>query len=175
MKYVEAVKHSMERIADMPNSIFIGYNLKYGSKSYGTLADVNQDKIIEMPVAEQLMTGVATGMALEGYLPVLVFERHDFLLLASDQIINHLSKMRSMSNGQYNPRVVIRAIVGGTNPFHPGPQHVQNFRSIFAKYTDMPVFDCNTVAQVVEAYKRVGSWNGCMFISEYRDLYNTTD
>ena len=96
ISYKDAIKSSMQSISEKKEAVFIGYNLKYGSRCYGTMDTIPEDKIYEMPVAEDLMTGVATGMALGGYLPVLVFERQDFMLIASDQIINHLSKISEL-------------------------------------------------------------------------------
>lgn len=172
MLYKDAVKNAMEMIEAMPNSVFVGYNLKYGSKSYGSLTDVKPNKIIEMPVAEQLMTGLATGMAMSGWLPVLIFERHDFLLLATDQIINHLIKMKSMTRGAYDPKVIIRAIVGGTVPFYPGQQHDQDFSNIFQDCTNLTMIKPKTADEVHEAYDLAVTTNGPVLISEERDLYN---
>lgn len=114
--------------------VYIGYNLKYGSKNYGFLKNTPKNQIIEMPVAENLMTGVAIGMALEGFKPVLIFERHDFILIALDQLINHLSKLKKMSKGLFNPKVIIKARVGKKKPFNAGIQHTQNFSWILKKY-----------------------------------------
>ena len=172
MTYQQAVKVSMEKFAQLEKSIFVGYNLKYGSKSYGTLSNVLEEQIMEMPVAEQLMTGVATGLALQGFKPMLVFERQDFLLLASDQLINHLSKIKKMSKEEYNPKVVIRAIIGGTKPFHPGPQHIQDFTDIFEEHSEFKVFKPNKSEEVLEAYDYALSCEESVFVSEKRDFYN---
>jgi len=97
MKYKDAIKQSMEMLAENENTIFLGYNIRYGSKAYGTLTNISNNKKIETPVAENLMVGLATGLALEGYRPIIYFERHDFMLNALDGIVNHLSKIERMS------------------------------------------------------------------------------
>src|SRR3989344_5918500 len=112
MKYQEAIKHWMEKLAQDEKVIFLGYNIKYGSKAYGTLKDVPKEKLIETPLAENLMVGLAVGLALEGFKPVLFFERHDFILVAMDALVNHLDKIERMSHGEFKPVVLIRAIVG---------------------------------------------------------------
>ena len=93
MKYKEAIKKSMEMLAKDKNAVFIGYNVNYGSRMYGTLVDIPKSKCLETPVAENLMAGLSMGMAIEGYKPVLIFERHDFMLNSLDAIVNHLDKI----------------------------------------------------------------------------------
>ena len=61
-----------------------------------------------MPVAENLTMGVAIGLALRKARPVVIFQRMDFMLIASDAIINHLALMPKMSGGQFNLPVIIR-------------------------------------------------------------------
>lgn len=171
MQYKDAIKTSMQKIAEKEEAVFIGYNIKYGSRCYGTMDTIPEDKIYEMPVAEDLMTGIATGMALEGYLPVLIFERQDFMLIASDQIINHLSKISELSQGQFNPKVIIRAIVGHDKPFNPGPQHLQDFTDFFQKYCSFPVIACWNFYQITEVYKEALERNESTMIVDYKSLY----
>lgn len=172
MKCKDAVKNSMELLATNPMVRFIGYNLKYGSKSYGSLTNIDPNIIIETPVAEQLMSGLAIGMALEGFLPVMIFERHDFLLLATDQLINHLSKIKLMSQGEFTPRIIIRAIVGGTKPFHPGPQHIQDFTDIFKVHSTFHIFEPQNAKEIKEAYINALQLSESSFIVEKRDEYS---
>jgi len=132
------IKKEMEELAKDKKVVFIGYNLKYGSQCYGSLKNIPKKQIIEMPVAENLMTGIAIGMSLEGYKPVLIFERHDYMLNASDQLINHLSKIEQMSDGEFKPHVIIRSILK-TKPFKPDETHIQDFTDFFKKHLSFPV------------------------------------
>jgi len=112
--YKQAIIDGMARLALDQHTVVYGYNCRYGSKAYGTLVGVPEHMIVEMPVAEALMTGVAIGAALAGKKPILFFERQDFILLALDQLLNHLALVRELSHG---------AIIGGTKPFNAGLQH----------------------------------------------------
>jgi pyruvate dehydrogenase E1 component beta subunit len=170
-RYKEEIIKGNERLAKEHRAVFIGYNLAYGSGAYGTLSGVPKDQIIEMPVAEALMTGIAIGMALDGWLPVLIFERHDFMLLAADQIINHLSKIKELSEGQYNPKVVIRAIVGGSKPFDPGIQHLQDFTYVFKSHCSFPVLPCDTAEDIKDAYDEAVVFMRPIMIVEYKGMY----
>jgi pyruvate/2-oxoglutarate/acetoin dehydrogenase E1 component len=75
--------------------------------------------------------GVAIGMALEGLVPISIFPRWNFLLLATNQIVNHLDKLKEIT-GINNPgKVIIRTGIGSVDPLHPGPQHTGDFTEAF--------------------------------------------
>lgn len=169
--YKDIIKTNMELLAADPTTIFIGYNLKNGSKCYGTMADIPTNKIIEMPVAEALMAGMATGLALSGMKPVLIFERHDFMLLSADQIINHLDKINQLSHGDFKPKVIIRAIIGHDKPFDPGLQHKGNFTNFFMEYCKFDIANCENMHTLALAYKIAETTQAPIMIVEHRRLY----
>jgi pyruvate/2-oxoglutarate/acetoin dehydrogenase E1 component len=70
-------------------------------------------------------------MAINGMVPVSVVPRWNFLLNAADQIVNHLDKMESMSDGRCRPKVIIRVAKGSENPVDPQDQHKGNFADAF--------------------------------------------
>lgn len=172
MRYKEAVKKSMETLAQNEKAVFLGYNICFGSKAYGTLANVPDSQKTETPIAENLMIGLATGMALEGYHPLVFFERHDFVLNALDGIVNHVSKLEEMSKGQFSVPVIIRAVVGSKNPLHPGPQHTQDFTEIFKRILGFPVYTPTNSEEVLTAYNIAKNSTGPIMIIERRDLYD---
>ena len=47
------------------------------------------------------MKGLAIGMSFEGFLPVLYYERHDFMMVVADAIINHIDKIERISHGEF--------------------------------------------------------------------------
>ena len=170
MEYRDALKTSMVNLANDSERIFLGYNVKRGSKAYGTLEDV-QDKCIETPVAENLMMGLGTGLALQGFKPVIFYERHDFMLNALDSMVNHLDKFYELSNGTVNPSLIIRAVVGGTNPIYPGPQHTQDFTELFKNAINFPIHAPKSVKEVLEVYETLRTFKGPCMIIEKKDLY----
>ena len=171
MKYGEAVKKSMEELVKDERTIFLGYNTCFGSKAYGTLKDISNDKKIETPLAENLMVGLAIGMSLAGYHPVIFFERHDFMLNALDGIVNHLDKIEEMSYGEYQTPVIIRAVVGGKIPLNPGPQHMQDFTEVFKKLVKFPIYEPKNSQEVLDVYQKVSIAPGPVMIIEKKDLY----
>ncbi len=172
MKYKEALKEAMETLAIDEKTVFIGYNIKYGSQFYGSLKDIPESKKLETPVAENLMTGLAMGMALEGFKPILLFERQDFMLIALDGIVNHLDKIEQMSNGQFKIPIIIRAISATLKtPLDPGPQHTQDFTNQFKEMVSFQVYEPKTAEEVKEAYKKASSSLSPVMIVERRELY----
>ncbi len=163
---------AMDSLAIMPETFFIGYNINYDTRVYGTLKDIPQNKCLEMPLAENLMTGTAIGMCLEGYRPILIFERHDFMLNAFDALINHLDKMSQLSQGQFTPQVIIRAIVGSNKPLDPGPQHTQDFTKFFQEYLSFPVYNLKNSQEVIRRYKEIQNYRAPVMLIERRELYD---
>src|SRR5436190_24330846 len=86
------------------------------------------DRIIDTPIAELGFFGVATGAAVMGMRPIVDVQYGDFLLLASDQIINNAAKMRYMSGGRAKVPLVMRAPIGATGR---GAQHAQSLERFF--------------------------------------------
>ena len=65
-----------------------------------------------MPVTEEMQMGITTGLMMAGYTPVSIFPRWNFLLLAMNQLVNHLDKFNIMTNGKYKSKAIIRTGIG---------------------------------------------------------------
>jgi len=136
MKYSEEIVKAMSMLADNPKTIFIGQAVEYeGTGLYDSLSHIPKGKRMELPVAEYLQSGIANGMAIEGLIPISTFPRWNFLLMGTDQIVNHLDKFKSMSNGRLTPKVIIRVAVGSEQPVDPQCQHKGNFAEAFRNMT----------------------------------------
>lgn len=175
MTFQQAIKEQCDRYAkDNAGCRFIGYNTVFGSRMYGTLADIPASQCIEAPVAENLMVGLGVGMCMDGYRPVICFERHDFILLALDAIVNHVDKLGWISGGQFKLPIVIRAIVGGSKPIDPGPMHKQNYTlALMAMLKHTPVYMPMNGKEIESCWSKVGtSESGAVVIIESKDMYN---
>ncbi len=117
----------MEWLATKGNTVFMGQSVLYpGTSMFETLKGVYPGRRIEWPVAEDMQLGVALGMSLSGnWVPVCIFPRFNFLLLAFNQLVNHLDRLPLYSD--YRPKVIIRTAVGSSQPLDPGPQHQDDF------------------------------------------------
>jgi len=122
----------MEWLARDPRVMFLGQAVACpGTAMSNTLKNVPRDKLLELPVTEELQMGMSSGLALTGQVPVSIFPRWNFLLLAVNQVVNHLDKFPLMSNGGYRPKVIIRTGIGSVRPLHPQFQHVGDFTDAF--------------------------------------------
>tara|TARA_Y100000591_G_C21454603_1_gene507801 strand:- start:34 stop:570 length:537 start_codon:yes stop_codon:yes gene_type:complete len=132
MKYKRELIRSMEWLAKKSDTIFLGQSVKYsGNAIYNTIKTISNKKKIEVPVIEDLQMGISLGMALEGYVPITCYPRFDFLLLACNQLVNHLDKIEQMSDGKMTPRVIIRTSIGAKKPLDGGVQHTQDHTKAF--------------------------------------------
>lgn len=173
MTYKQAIKEQCEKYAQDPRTRFIGYNTSHGSRMYGTLDGIAVGQCIEAPVAENLMVGLAIGMCLERFCPVVCFERHDFMLLAMDALVNHVDKLSWISGDQFKLPIIVRAIVGSKTPMDPGPMHSQNYAtSLRNMLKHTPVLCPTNYVELKEAWEYVGkTQSGAVVIVEFKDDY----
>ena len=109
MNYKEQVFKGMELLNSHPKTIFIGQAVEYnGTSLTHQVKKFPKDKLLELPVAEELQAGMALGLALEGYIPVSIYPRMNFIILAMNQIVNHLDKWEAMSVGQSKPKIIMK-------------------------------------------------------------------
>ena len=172
MKYRDAIAYQCGKLAKNGKTIFIGYNTVCGSRMYHTLDGVPTSQCIETPVAENLMMGLAMGMSLEGYRPVVCFERTNFLWAAADAIRHHLCMLPRLSGGQFDFPVVLRAIAGDNKPLDPGPQHTAGDAESFALACNLDYVMCDTLYEIKQAYARARTTKSPLMIIEYKREYN---
>jgi pyruvate/2-oxoglutarate/acetoin dehydrogenase E1 component len=156
MKYFDELKRAMSLLVENEKTIFIGQAVEYaGTGLYDTLEHLPSHKKMEFPVAEYLQSGVVNGMAIQGWIPVSVIPRWNFLLMGTDQIVNHLDKYPSMSNGELTPKVIIRVAVGSERPVDPQDQHRGNFSEAFRSMCkSIDVIELIEPEDIVPAYEK---------------------
>ena len=125
MSWAEELKAAMSLLAADPRVLFIGQSVAFpGHLLYSTLHHIPPSRRLELPVMEDTQAGIALGLFLAGFIPVSVYPRLDFLIIACNQLVNHLDKWEEMSG--VRPHVIIRSMVGSITPLNPGPQHSQD-------------------------------------------------
>ena len=133
-KYFDELKRAMDYLGEQENTIFLGQAVEYkGTAMTNTLKDVSRDKLIEMPVSEEMQMGITNGLAVGGKVPISVYPRWNFLILAINQLVNHLDRLKEYSHNEYAPKVIIRVGIGSERPLHPQAQHVGDFTEGFRK------------------------------------------
>lgn len=170
-EYKQAIVDSMDFLAKDDRAIFLGQQIN-PLDFYSTLINVPLDKRIELPVAEEMQIGMSLGLALEGFLPISIIQRMDFLLRAADQLVNHLDKIKDMSRGVFNPKVIIRTTIGSKTPLDVGPQHSQDFTETFRLLFDnIEVIKPETPDEVRAAYMKAYNKEGSFMVIERQELY----
>lgn len=155
MKYFDELKRTMEWIATQPKTLFVGQTVAGpGTFMFQTLRDCPKDRTLEMPINESFQMQFTIGLALAGYIPITVYPRQNFLLLAASDMVNMLDKVPAISANQVVPRVIIRVAAGPYEPVHPGHQHVGNYAEAFRKmFTTIDVVELNEPEEIFPAYK----------------------
>jgi pyruvate/2-oxoglutarate/acetoin dehydrogenase E1 component len=169
--YFDSLCDAMFFVAQHPKAIFMGQGVgNPGTTMSDTFRNVPNSQLLEMPVAEDMQMGMAIGMALEGYLPVCVFPRWNFLLCAANQLVNHLDRLPLYSG--YRPKVIIRTAVPSTFPFNPGPQHDDDFTAAFsAMLRTVKVVKLHRPAEIVPAYEEALWSTKSTLLVEFTDNY----
>ena len=176
-KYKSELIRSMKFLANDKRVVFLGQSVSFsGNAIYNTLSEINKTRKIELPVFEDVQMGTSIGMALEGFVPVSCYPRFDFLILAMNQLVNHLDKIRHMSFNEFKPRVIIRTSIGSKKPLDGGVQHTQDYSKIF-KYllTEIQVVNLIKPDQIFKEYKKAlyRKDQKSTLLIENGDFYNT--
>lgn len=165
----------MTWLGQQPGVIFLGQAVRFaGTGCYESLTGVPDALKIEFPVAENFQIGVSTGLALSGWTPVSVVPRWNFLLSATDQIVNHLDKLHRLSGGRINPRVIIRVARGSETPVDPQDQHKGDFAEAFALMCpNIDILCCRTPEEIRSNYEFAWSNHRSTIVVEYPDYGRT--
>ena len=166
----------MEYLAEDPMAIFLGQAVAYaGTAMSNTLKDISLDRKVEIPVDEDMQMGMTNGLALQGKLPVSIFPRWNFFLLATNQLVNHLDKFSEMSAGGYQPKAIIRTGIGSERPLHPGHQHIGDYTDAYKKMlNNVEIIRLENPEDIFPAYEKAHTRNDgkSTILVEYGDYYN---
>lgn len=177
MTYKEEIIKAMEFLVRDERVIFLGQSVRYpGNLLYETLKTIPDSRKIEMPIAEDMQMGMSIGLSLEGFIPVTCYPRMDFLLLALNQLVNHLDKIGEMSQWQFKPKVIIRTLVGARAPLYPGPQHCQDHTDAIKKMLfNITVAKINRAEMIIPWYKMALNSESSTIIVEMSELYGMAE
>ncbi len=110
----------------------------------GLYAKYGEARVLDTPLAESCIVGVAIGSALNGLIPVAEIQFADFIHPAFDQIVSEAARIRYRSNGDYSCPITIRAPYGGG--VHGGLYHSQSVEAFFAHVPGLKVVMPSTPA-----------------------------
>ena len=173
--YYDEILRGVQLLASHPDTLFLGQSVKYkGHAITDTLKDVPDDRKIELPVFEETQMGLSIGLALQGFIPVTIYPRMNFLLMALGQLVNHLDKIPHMSGGGWRPKVIVRTMVCSPEPLNPGKQHLGNFSEVLWGMMEWVVVENLWCAELAyEGFERALNRDGATVLVEYGRLYGS--
>lgn len=158
-----------------PDAIILGQGVDDHKGIFGStigLADeFGAGRVFDTPLAEEGLTGIAVGAALNGLYPIQTHIRADFALLAMNQIVNLAAKYRYMFGGRFEVPMFIRMIVGRS--WGQGAQHSQSLQSLFAHVPGLVVVMPSTSESILATYPwLIANHRGPVLSLEHRLLYD---
>jgi pyruvate/2-oxoglutarate/acetoin dehydrogenase E1 component len=171
--YKDALTNSMTYLGQQPDTVFIGQQvIWHGNPMSTTIGEIPKDKLIEVPVMEESQMGMSLGMAMAGKRVITFYPRWDFIICASNQLINHVDKIGIMSEGKWKPNLIIRLGKGSDKPIDPGHQHRGNYFEEFKSLCkNIEFHDLKTPLDIELAYKYATKEGGIHCLVEYPELY----
>ncbi len=132
---VEAVNLAMARaLEDDPNVVVFGEDVGHNGGVFrateGLQKRFGDKRVMDTPLAETVITGMAIGMAAQGMRPVVEIQFMGFIYSAVDQIINHAARLRNRTRGRITVPMVLRAPFGGG--IHAPEHHSESTEAMFA-------------------------------------------
>ena len=137
----------------------------------GLFSEFGEERVRDCPISENTIVGVAVGAAMGGVRPVAELMTVNFALLAMDQIVNHMAKVRYMFGGQTRVPMVIRMPGGGGSQL--GAQHSQSLESYFMHCPGMHIAYPATPADAKGLLKSAIRDDNPVVFLEHELLYNS--
>ncbi len=137
----------------------------------GLVAEFGEERVKDTPISENTIVGVTIGAAMGGLRPVAELMTVNFALLAMDQIVNHMSKIRSMFGGQTHLPLVVRMPGGGGSQL--GAQHSQSLETFFMHCPGLRLVYPATPADAKGLLKSAIRDNNPVIFLEHELLYNS--
>lgn len=137
LNYAEAIHEALDLAMSADERVFVmGQDVDAPTGMFGTTKNLHKkhgaQRCFDTPLSENALMGIAVGAALAGMRPVYLHNRPDFLLLASDQLLNHAAKWRYMFGGKVGVPLVVWACIG--RGWGSAAQHSQALQGMFLHF-----------------------------------------
>src|SRR2546426_3867222 len=142
MRMIEAVRAAMTEEMERDDRVLVlgedvGRKGGVFGATDGLYARFGEARVLDTPLAESAIVGVAIGAALNGMIPIAEIQFADFIHPAFDQIVSEAARTRYRTNGDYSVPIVIRAPFGGG--VHGGLYHSQSIEAFYAHVPGLKV------------------------------------
>jgi pyruvate dehydrogenase E1 component beta subunit len=128
LSYAEALNEALRIAMEMDPKVFVlGQGVDDPAASFGVTRGLQEkfgpERVFDVPLSEEAMTGVCVGSAMTGCRPVMTHNRPDFVLLSMNQLVTHAAKLAYLDVGKSRAPMVIWAAIG--RGWGSGAQHSQ--------------------------------------------------
>jgi pyruvate dehydrogenase E1 component beta subunit len=142
LSFGEAILHGTAQLMERHPEVFVigeGVDDYRGiwETTLGLARRFGAERVVDIPIAENGLTGIAIGASLVGFRPIFVHARIDFTLMAMDALCNHAAKWHAMTGFQQRCPITVRAILG--RGWGQSVQHAQSFYPVFAHFPGIKV------------------------------------
>ena len=149
MTYAEALLEAHEQLLEHHDEVMVlGLGVTAQVGLFGTTAGLVEKfgphRVLEVPAAENGMTGIAVGAAISGMRPILTHARVDFAVLSMEPLVNQAAKWHFMYGGTQICPITVRMLIG--RGWGQGPQHAQSLQAWFAHVPGLRVIMPTTPA-----------------------------
>jgi pyruvate/2-oxoglutarate/acetoin dehydrogenase E1 component len=127
------------------------------------------ERVLTTPISEAGLFGVAAGMALRGYRPILEIMFGDFITLGFDQIVNGIAKFREMFDDQVRVPLVVRTPMGGGRSY--GPTHSQSLEKLLLGVPGITVIAANECQDLSLLVREAVADDDPVFLIEHKLMY----
>jgi pyruvate dehydrogenase E1 component beta subunit len=176
--YAQAICEAIdEEMARDKNVLILGEDVGVLGGNFKTAVGLQEKygdlRVKDTPISENSFLGMSLGMALTGLRPIVEIMFSDFLLLAADQLLNQIAKIRYMSGGQVKVPLTVRTTIGAGRS--SAAQHSQSLHAIMCHIPGLKVVIPSSAAEAKGLLKTaIREDNPVVFIEhkmEYNQLY----
>jgi 2-oxoisovalerate dehydrogenase E1 component beta subunit len=174
ISYIEAVTQAIREEMERDQDVFIlgedvGVRGGVFRATAGLIEAFGEQRVIDTPLTESAIAGVAIGAAMYGLRPIAEMQFADFILPAVNQIISEAAKIRYRSNNDWNVPMTIRAPYGGG--VHGALYHSQSIEAIFANVPGLKIVMPSTPYDVKGLLKSAIRSNDPVLFLEHKRAY----
>lgn len=142
ISYIDAVTMAIREEMERDENVFVlgedvGRKGGVFKATQGLYEQFGEERVIDTPLTESAIAGVAIGSAMYGMRPIAEMQFADFIMPAVNQIISEAAKIRYRSNNDWNCPIVVRAPYGGG--VHGGLYHSQSVEAVFANQPGLKI------------------------------------
>lgn len=142
LNMVEAIDQAMlQEMQRDPKVIVMGEDVGRDGGVFrvtdGLMQRLGEERVIDTPLAESGIVGMAIGMAIAGYRPIAEIQFAGFAYPAYDQLVSHASRMRNRSRGEFTVPMVVRTPYGGG--IRALEHHSESMEAVFAHVPGLKV------------------------------------